>query len=302
MERGRGRAHAAAGEAEGSCAMSSRPFRRSERAVGAMTYDQWYERIGRPNRLPYMPRAAARASAKAARVRARRGPIAAYALGDIQCGDKTTPPTQDAVFSPSVEAWRDLVSSYAGAIPVNFLMAWIQIESCGNPCSYTSYAEAGIFQLMNGDNINVAGTTLAAIHPYPPCVPGSQTTAYYSSLTDDQRVEQVSSGLRYVNYARDYAHAKLAAAGQDWSEDMPDFWMMVKQVHAAPAYIATGLANATAALGHPPGNWSEFLVGLPGYNLSNAQWTGSFGIGGGGGGFTTIAILVGLAYIAYKLT
>lgn len=274
------------------------------RAPKRTPYDLWYEQVGRPNRIPR------RRSGVGRRSRARGGlvPGIAYyptAFGDIPCGDRTTPPSSDSVFASSVEAWRDLVSSYAGSIPVNFLLAWIQIESCGSACSYTSYAEAGIFQLMNPDNIRQADTTLEAIHPSPPCTPGVNSFVTLQSLSQGQQVEQVASGMRYVNYARDRAHTLLAAAGQDWSEDSPDFWMMVKLYHALPGIIAPGLASAAVALGRAPQTWNEFLLGSArAYTspIANAQWTGGFGIGGGGGGIMTILTLVGLAYIAYELT
>jgi hypothetical protein len=275
-----------------------------------LNYRTWYEQIGRPNKLPARARGG---GSRARRHGAPRGRIlryhgSLYAVGDdgtvtILCGDRSTPASSDVLFNPSVEMWRDLVSSFAGDIPVNFLLAWIQIESCGSPCSFTASSEAGIFQLMPGDNINVAQTSVAALHPQPPCGAGN-SFVYMSALTDDQQVEQVASGLRYVNYCRDTAHKKLQAAGQDWSEDTPDFWMMVKQVHAAPAYISTGLANATSILGYPPTDWAQFKLGLPGYNLSNAEWTGSFGIGGGGvtSSLMTVLALLGIGYLAYRLS
>lgn len=235
--------------------------------------------------------------------RRRRGPAAigrVVELGDIACGDRSTPATADAIFSPSVEAWRALVSAYAGGIPVNFLLAWIQIESCGNPCSYTTYAEAGIFQLMYPDNIMQAGTTLAAIHPVPPCVAGTQNTAYFTSLSSDQQDEQVRSGLQFVNYCRTQVHSKLVQYGQDWGEDTPDFWMMCKLWHALPGIIGPGLQSATDALGYAPTNWAEFLQGSAAQYtgpIANAQWTGSFGIGGASG--TGLLAWVGLGIIAW---
>jgi len=235
------------------------------------------------------------------RRRRRAGAIGAIgALGDIACGDRSTPATEDAVFSSSTEMWRPLVSAQSGGIPVNFLLAWIQIESCGNPCSWTSSSEAGIFQLMPPDNIAQGGTSVAAIHPVPPCVSGAQNTAYYTSLSSDQQYEQVRSGIQFVNYCRTQAHQALSNAGQDWGEDAPDFWMMVKLWHALPGIIAPGLASAASTLGYPPNNWSDFLQGSAAqYStpIANAQWTGSFGIGGA----SAIGLLswIGLGIVAW---
>lgn len=196
------------------------------------------------------------------------------ALGDVP-----------GVFAKSVEDWRDLVTSKAGDLPINFLMAWISRESNGNPCSYTKFAEAGIFQLMNGDNMNFGNTTLAAQHPAPPCTAGIQTTAYFASLTPDQQNAQVQAGIDYINnYARPQAHRYLDAAGYSWDESSGSFWILVKQVFDSPAMIPGVLAAATAELGSPPPDWATLKTTTAGSQIDpsgNAQFVGSYGDGGG---------------------
>lgn len=200
--------------------------------------------------------------------RAKRSARSQLGLGDV-----------DWTFSPTTEAWRPLVESYAGDIPVNFLMAWIERESGGNPCSYTSMGEAGLFQLMPPDNIAQAGTSVGALRAA--CVGSTQQRS--RALTVDEMNEQVRSGVQYVNAMRAIAHAKLDANGVDWSEDSPDFWQFVKLQHAYPGPSSGWLANATMQLGAPPANWAEMRSTISGYDtvLANAEWVGAFGAGGG---------------------
>lgn len=187
--------------------------------------------------------------------------------------------------SASVEAWRDLVTAQAGDKPVDFLMAWIAVESGGNACDYTSLKEAGIFQLMAGDNESVAGTTEALIHPVPPCTAGTRTIVPFSALSSDQKNEQVRSGLAYVDYCRAYAHTQLDANGYTWPESSGDFWICVKMVHVAPAALKSILAQGVAGNGGTaPADWSsltQFVSGVPASWLSNAESVGQFGAGGG---------------------
>lgn len=201
-------------------------------------------------------------------------------------------------FHDSVEYWRSLVEKYAGSIPVPFLLAWMQRESDGNPCSYTTMRESGLFQLMPPDNTDQGGTTEAALRAA--CVGSTQQTS--RDLTDDEKNEQIRSGVQYVNVMRDRAHAKLRAAGLDWSESSPDFWRMVKLQHAYPGPTATWLTAATTKLGRPPATWDEFRSAINGYAtvLDNAEWVGGYGIGGGTN-TTALLALGGLALAGFLL-
>jgi hypothetical protein len=212
-------------------------------------------------------------------------------------GDVGTP------FPAAVEQWRSLVSDNAGDIPVDFLLAWIQRESGGNPCSYTTMRESGIFQLMPPDNTNQGGTTEAALRAA--CSGSSQSAA--RQLTSDELDEQVKSGIRYVNYVRGVAHKKLDAAGVTWDEANPDFWRIVKLQHAYPGPTAGWLATATAQLGRPPASWAEMRAANPGARadvLNNAEWVGGFGAGGGNSSPLKLMILLGglgvLAALVYR--
>lgn len=176
-------------------------------------------------------------------------------------------------FPSSVEQWRPLVTAYAGGIPVDFLLAWIQKESGGDPCSYTSLRESGIFQLMPPDNTNVGGTSEAALRAQ--CSGGSHSQT--RPLTDAEAQLQVQSGIRYINYAIDQAQQKLNAAGVSWPRSSTSFWQMVKLVFNYPGPIVGWLNAATQKLGHPPVDWDEFRGTISGYAgvLDNAEWVGA---------------------------
>lgn len=202
-----------------------------------------------------------------------RRPAPRIALGD----------TASLLFPASVQRWSSLVQQYAGSIPLPFLLAWIQKESAGNPCSYTSLHESGIWQLMPPGNTNVAGTTEAALRAA--CVGATQTAS--RPLTADEATHQVKSGLQYVNWAKDYARQYV-----NWPESNPDFWKMVKMVHVAPARVKEYAPGASswaefrrraAAGGDTPASW-----------LDNAEWVGNFGTGGGASSALAILVFAGL--------
>lgn len=200
--------------------------------------------------------------------------------GTLPCpsGGGTCPP-----FNQSVEDWRSDIRKQAGAKPIDFLMAWTQKESNGNPCSWTRLAEAGISQLMAGDNIAQAGTTIADQHPSPPCVPGAQTTAYRSSLTDAQANEQVRAFMQYVDYCIKRVEYFLGQAGYSnqpgWTNKDWSYWAMVKQYHALPGIIPSLLSNGLQG-GGIPADW-DAMMQYSSYDTSNARAVGVFGDGGG---------------------
>ena len=233
-------------------------------------------------------------------------------LGDVQrsaMGDDTV------AFNASVEQWRSDAAAQMGSLPLNFLLMWIQVESNGNPCSWTSLQEAGIFQLMPPDNIAQGGTSMAAQHPVPPCVSGSQTTAYRSSLTDDQAYEQVRGGIQYVNYCRAQADAQLALYGYagkpGWTDSDWSYWAMVKMWHVLPGRIPGMLQAGINGAGGVPADWDDlvkYVSTVPAAWLDNARKVGLYGQGGGSiiGGITGNPVffagaVAGLAMLLYLL-
>ena len=210
-------------------------------------------------------------------------------------GATGSPPPFDA----SVERWRSRVAAAAGDLPVDFLLAWIQRESDGNPCSYTSMHESGIFQLMPPDNMITGGTTEAALRPA--CSGQSATRSFTNAELD----EQVRSGIRYVRAMRDVVRKKLAKTGVNWSESSPDFWRVVKLQHAYPGPTEAWLAGARAALGRAPATWAEMRSTISGYAtvLNNAEWVGGFGGGGGSASSgSTVKLVIILGTLAALAT
>jgi hypothetical protein len=179
------------------------------------------------------------------------------------------------------------------------MMAWIQKESYGNPCSWTSLRESGISQLMAGQNQQVAGTTEEALRAA--CVPYSSSMA--RSLTAAEAAEQVRSMVAYVRWAKGDAKKKMAQAGVSWSEGSKDFWKMVKFVHVAPARIVPWLTLAKQQLGRAPRSWAEIVpyagaANIPAHWVANADWVGNFG-GGISTGVLAAAVVAGAGVLYY---
>lgn len=185
-----------------------------------------------------------------------------------------------ASFPASVEAWRPLIQRYvpSPAGGIDFWLAWIQRESGGNPCSYTSLRESGLFQLMPPDNTAKGGTTEAALRT---ACSGSTRTR---SLSEAEVREQILSFDRYLRYITGRARDKLASVGASWNESSPDFWQLVKFQHTLPAPTVPWLQAAKAGIGRAPANWTELgpyagTAGIPAKWVENARWVGSFGGG-----------------------
>lgn len=192
-----------------------------------------------------------------------------------------------AFFGLYPELWRSRIDQARGDIPGDFLLAFIKRESNGNPCSFTKLREAGIFQLMAGDNQNVAGTTEAALTSA--CDPAALAACASSGtscnklpardLTDDEANEQVRSGLQYVQWARAQVHQYSQIP-----ESSPDFWRLVKMIHVAPAVVH--ICGPTSA------SWADFRAcaaqpilngkAVPSSWLDNAEWVGGYATGDSG--------------------
>lgn len=199
-------------------------------------------------------------------------------------------------FSDRTNAWQGALASLDdgahGGMP--FLLAWLQKESDGNPCSFTKYHEAGIWQLMpgsltsdGGGDLAKAGTTVSEQHPVPPCTAGTQTSASISDLTSDQIAAQVSAGTTYLNYCIDMVQTALQNNGSPIDQTNPDFWRFVKLVHAAPAWVKNGIGLVSQQLGAPVSSWDDFestaiSLGCWGSqhctdSLANARSVGAYG-------------------------
>lgn len=191
--------------------------------------------------------------------------------------------------SPSVEAWRSVVTENAGTLPIEFLMAWIAVESGGLPCDYETaagFVEVGPFQL-DPSNLAAGSTTQAIQQPSPPCPANAYSSSVqFSQLSSSQASAIVQGGIQYVSYCQAYAQTQLSSYGYTWDQTMADYWCMVKMVHVAPAMIPGLLQGAITALGGPTGTWDDCVanaVAVPASWTSNAQIVGQYGAGGGTG-------------------
>jgi hypothetical protein len=165
-----------------------------------------------------------------------------------------------------------LLTPFAGDIPVNFLVDWIDQESGGNPCSrgFCTDAsgngvkcdsptavfnrEAGIFQTDHpGDDRFGATSPQLRVT----CVGTTQTQT--RPLTLNEQLLHVKAGINYVQFERSVARSALAAVGARWPETSADFWMLVKSRHGLKT-IATELLPVVARkLGRAPISWTEFV-------------------------------------------
>lgn len=189
----------------------------------------------------------------------------------------------------TVEAWRPDITANADGLPVEFLMAWIAIESGGLPCDYETsagFVEVGPFQL-DPSNLAAGGTTQAIQQPSPPCpANGYSAKVSFSQLSSDQVDAIVQGSIAYVQYCSAYCQTQLSAYGYTWDQTTADYWSLTKMVHVAPAMIPSLLQGAINTLGGPTGLWSDCVANAPlvpsGWT-SNAQIVGQYGAGGGSG-------------------
>lgn len=183
--------------------------------------------------------------------------------------------------------WQPAVSAemILHGIPAAFGMAWLAVESGGNPCAVGESTatgpdgnprEVGLFQIYNPDDFKAIGGTAAEICAY--CarpLPGARqhktddggyrdgTLANpqrqtISLLSPQQVGRQAELGRKLIELKRRYADHYLAASGIKWSVDGPDYWAAVKAPHAYPPIINTGLAQVARHLGRAPLSWREF--------------------------------------------
>lgn len=169
--------------------------------------------------------------------------------------------------SMDTKQWEPVVSGFAKAynLSLPFCMAWIEIESGGNPCAWgvaTAVGpdgfprEQGIAQLYNPDDMTRFKVASGALRGY--CVPGTNKCS--RKLTADEIRFQADKATQLMAYCRDVAESAARKNGLRWSER--DRYRLAKLVHALPGLVRTGVALVTAKLGHPPRDWMEYRVGV----------------------------------------
>lgn len=167
--------------------------------------------------------------------------------------------------------WAPIVAPLALAanIPLQFVLAWIEMESSGNPCAVGNIhahgpdgepLEMGIVQMYNPDDFKRAGVDPAAFRRY--CVPGTQRCS--RKLTAQELVAQARAAMTLIIHAKQVAESVLHSIGADWIER--DVLRLTKLVHALPGLAKHGPVAVTHHLGRAPESWGEFAD-----NLSNVK-------------------------------
>lgn len=204
----------------------------------------------------------------------------------------------------SISRWEPFVkvASAMAGIPAEFVMAYIGVESGGNPCAIGVPGakgpdgmpqELGLFQLYNPDDLKVIKAT------------GKELRAYCASDGSSKQIRQLTSkeigrhvGLGIANIQRHKARADAALKkyGYNWDEHSKDYWRMVKLVHALPVLVdlgnTPGLKVVADKLGYAPSTWKQYRDTYASINprarfdskktkqdgyyraFENAEWTG----------------------------
>jgi len=156
-------------------------------------------------------------------------------------------------FKSSAEEWRSRFAEMAPDLPTDFLIAWLDKESGGNPCSLgmtdPNKFEAGIFQTMHPADDRFGAT---ADQLRQGC---SGQMVVDPSMVDYDL--QASHGLNFVRGKVMAAQMHLLAAGVPWTTDSSDFWKAVKQEHALPCVMGDLLPRVVKRFG-PPDSFGTF--------------------------------------------
>jgi hypothetical protein len=153
-------------------------------------------------------------------------------------------------FRASAERWRAAFRTLGPDLPIDFLIAWLDKESGGNPCSTgIPGVEAGIFQTFHPADDRF-GATFAQLRQG--C--SGQTVVDPSQVDFDL---QARHGINFVRSKAATAQAHLSAAGVSWSRSSSDFWKGVKMEHALPCVMGDLLPRVARKFG-PPRDWDTF--------------------------------------------
>jgi len=179
-------------------------------------------------------------------------------------------------FPPLVERWRAEVArrSTGTGLPVDALLAWIQIESGGDTCSGEGTRELGIWQLYFPADAKYGATPegLAAI-----CAKSKLPGFAVGQLSEAELDMEVGAGIRKVIAARATARDALTQAGVAWPETSFDFGSAVKQIHAAPAVVTELVPKIVRRDGSSPASWDDLrrrVMGFPVEQMSGLDKNG----------------------------
>jgi hypothetical protein len=157
-----------------------------------------------------------------------------------------------AVFRPAVEQYRALFQKLAPDLPTDFVLASVDEESGGNPCSLgIPGVEAGIMQTFHPSDDRF-GATFSQLRTM--CSGSTQIRP----MTPDEQILQAQVAVNAIRAFKEAARSRLAAVGASWPESSVDFWNFVKLTHGLPAMQTDLLRQITASLGRAPASWNEF--------------------------------------------
>jgi peptidoglycan hydrolase-like protein with peptidoglycan-binding domain len=123
-----------------------------------------------------------------------------------------------------------LLEKHRGAIPLDFLLGWISVESGGALCSYTYLGERGYFQLMPEESATVK--------------------ADHARLSRDPEYS-VQKGIELVRHYQPLVEKRRFRPAE------PVFWPLVKLQHAIGPGDADKIFADMSARGVRPGTWPE---------------------------------------------
>jgi hypothetical protein len=157
-----------------------------------------------------------------------------------------------ATFRPAVEQWRSRIRKFGSDLPEDFVMASIDEESGGNPCSLgIPGVEAGIMQTFHPSDDRF-GATFSQLRTM--CAGATQIRP----MTPEEMDLQAQVAVNSLRAFKQAAQQRLAAVGASWPESSVDFWNFVKLTHGLPAMQTDLMRLITASLGRAPSSWNEF--------------------------------------------
>lgn len=132
-------------------------------------------------------------------------------------------------------------------VPVEFLMAWIRVESGGRISSITNLGERGYFQIMPGKGHEAEKLGMGVDKNDPRFVRLSTDPEY-----------SLAMGAKLVKSKIDSATTMLARNGVFFAGD--DFLKFVKLQHGGVGYAQDLLQVVSKSLGRAPESWNEFYT------------------------------------------
>lgn len=142
------------------------------------------------------------------------------------------------------ESWRGPLSKIADWVPLDFLLAWIDVESNGIPTvierSADPRGERGLFQ-VHPDEREYLGLT----------------PEQFEALTTDTGLA-LRAGVLHAKMFAYQAKKALAAVQQEWHGR--DFWKLVKLYHGAFGMSNSALNAFKRVNGRGPDTWDELMA------------------------------------------